>query len=242
MSGSRDKTRWMSDRPRMAAPTDVNPMNQHFFRLTMLGLLTATTAFLTACPNQRHAVDGVTPALEGHNACPKDEVATTLRDAAGEPVGRISFTSDCEFTLVTISASLPVDQGGTIHGIHVHANDDPDNGEGCIADPSQSASTHFVSADGHYDSGGGHHGDHDGDLPALFFRYDGNAWMQFATDQFRAEDLLGRAVILHASADNYGNVPVSDAANHYHPNDPAATELTQKTGNAGARVACGVIE
>jgi Cu/Zn superoxide dismutase len=56
------------------------------------------------------------------------------------------------------------------------------------------------------------------------------------------DEVSGRAVILHAGADDYANVPVGEAANQYTANDPAATELTANTGNAGERVACGVIE
>jgi Cu-Zn family superoxide dismutase len=75
----------------------------------------------------------------------------------------------------------------------------------------------------------------------MFFDHDALAWMQFVTDQFEAHDLIGRAVVLHAAADNYGNVPVGEADNQYMPNDAAATDLTAGTGNAGARIACGVI-
>ena len=56
-------------------------------------------------------------------------------------------------TLATVWASLPPGNGG-IHGlhVHVHANDNPANGDGCIADLAQPANTHFLSADGHYNS------------------------------------------------------------------------------------------
>jgi Cu-Zn family superoxide dismutase len=49
-------------------------------------------------------------------------------------------------------------------------------------------------------------------------------------------------VIVHAGSDNYGNIPIGDAPDQYTPNSEAATEATAKTGNAGARIACGVIE
>jgi Cu/Zn superoxide dismutase len=52
-------------------------------------------------------------------------------------------------------------------------------------------------------------------------------------------------VILHAGPDNFGNIPVGTAPNQYTPNstDPVtgATVLTANTGNAGNRIACGVI-
>ncbi len=218
---------------------DLDDMTQHALQRILFSL----TCLLAACGAEHpDAVDSTAPALEREADCWQDDAAATLRDAAGTEIGRIAFSSDCDNTLVTISAQLPVEQAGTIHGIHVHANDKPENGEGCQADPSQPASTHFVSVDGHYSPHGGAHGHHTGDLPALFVNYEGQAWMQFLTDQFHADELVGRAVILHAAADNYGNVPAGEAMNEYTPNDHAATELTANTGNAGARIGCGVID
>ena len=48
-------------------------------------------------------------------------------------------------------------------------------------------------------------------------------------------------VILHANPDNFGNVPTGSADNQYTANSEAATTATANTGNAGNRVACGVI-
>jgi Cu-Zn family superoxide dismutase len=163
-----------------------------------------------------------------------------LRDASGAFVGRVLFASTHDTTTVLVTATLPAGMDG-IHGFHVHANDNPANGDGCVADPAQPANTHFVSADGHYNPGGGTHGDHAGDMPALFFTEQGKAAMSFITDRFEPAELKGRAVILHAGADNYGNVPVGTAANQYTPNSPEATTLTANTGNAGNRIACGVV-
>ena len=53
--------------------------------------------------------------------------------------------------------------------------------------------------------------------------------------------LRNRVVILHANPDNFGNVPTGPAANQYTANSQAATTATANTGNAGNRVACGVI-
>jgi Cu-Zn family superoxide dismutase len=48
-------------------------------------------------------------------------------------------------------------------------------------------------------------------------------------------DLDGSAIIVHANPDNYANIP----KDRYDP-DPDATTLA--TGDAGGRVACGVIK
>lgn len=205
----------------------------------------AGTVFVACCAIGCASADGDASAA-GLGAA--EQAATTaatavLRDASGNVVGRVVFTSSGGPTLIAVTARLPAGAGvDGIHGFHVHANDNPANGVGCVADPAQPATTHFVSADGHYNPGGATHGDHAGDMPALFFTESGNAAMSFLHDRFNPADIKGRAVILHQAPDNYGNVPVGTAANQYTPNSADATTLTQGTGNAGARIACGVIQ
>lgn len=70
----------------------------------------------------------------------------------------------------------------------------------------------------------------------------GTASTTFETDRFTIDDLRGRAVVLHAGADNLGNVPVGTAPEQYTPNSPAAVTRSQNTGNAGDRVLCGVVK
>jgi superoxide dismutase, Cu-Zn family len=165
----------------------------------------------------------------------------TLRDAAGNSVATVVFSQIAGTITVSISASLGAAQEG-IHGFHIHANNNPANGDGCIADPTQAASTHFVSADGHYNPGGATHGDHAGDMPALFVGANGRATMSFSFDRATLDEIVGKAVIIHQLPDNYGNVPVGTLATQYTPNSAEATTLTANTGNAGARIACGLIQ
>jgi Cu-Zn family superoxide dismutase len=206
-------------------------------RTLKTGTLAALFLFAAACGNTNEAPAEATQ-QEFRGAA---RLSTALlQDANGKSIGWIFFSPSFDGTLVSISARLP-NAVGSIHGLHVHANDNPANGEGCVADPAQPASTHFVSVDGHYNPTSGSHGHHMGDMPALPFTHDGSARMSFVTDRFTPEELKGKAVILHQGADNYGNVPVGTLPNQYTPNSPEATTLTQNTGNAGPRVACGVI-
>jgi superoxide dismutase, Cu-Zn family len=74
-------------------------------------------------------------------------------------------------------------------------------------------------------------------LPLLLVKADGTGSLTIRTDRFLLADLLdadGSAFIIHAKADNYTNIP----ADRYDP-DPDATTLA--TGDAGPRMACGVI-
>jgi Cu-Zn family superoxide dismutase len=200
-----------------------------------------TATHLGACAQAHEGgVESTAPALSA--AEPYDtEARAELRDASGKCIGHATFSSDGETTLVFVSARLPP-EGAGIHGMHIHANDVADNGVGCIADPAAPASTHFVSVDGHFNPGGASHGHHHGDLPPLFFDQTGEAWLKFKTDQFHPDELRGRALILHAASDNYGNIPLGDGPDQYTANSAEATAATAKTGNAGARIGCGVIE
>lgn len=147
----------------------------------------------------------------------------TLRNAGGDKVGIVQLIQQDGTVLVRARVEgLP--EG--FHGFHVHANNNPANGDGCVA-PS------FLSADGHYNPGGLSHDDHAGDMPVLLVTGDGSGAARFKTDRFAVSDVLGRAIIVHALADNYANIPA-----RYGTADAA----TLATGDAGGRIVCGVIE
>jgi Cu-Zn family superoxide dismutase len=205
------------------------------------GLLCAATALGCAAADDTKE-DNESEAAETGNVEQASHIvrSATLRNANGAVVGRVIFVAaSATATSAAVSLTLSPAQEG-FHGIHVHANDNPANGDGCIADPAQPANTHFVSADAHFN--GGTHGDHRGDIPPVLVMADGRATMASVTDRFAVADLVGRAVILHQNADNLGNIPVGSEPAQYTPNSPAATTLTANTGNAGNRIACGVIQ
>lgn len=179
------------------------------------------------------------PQVERVDQSSSTSASAILRDATGKQVGTMVFKQVSGGTLGIVSAQIAGFTG--IHGFHVHANDNPANGTGCIADPAQPATTHFLSVDGHYNPGGGVHGNHAGDMPVLFFAQ-GKAALSFVFENFTPAQVVGRAVIIHAGPDNYGNIPLGAAVTQYTANAPDAITLTNGTGNAGARAACGVIQ
>ena len=74
-------------------------------------------------------------------------------------------------------------------------------------------------------------------MPLLYVAGDGTALVDFTSDRFRLSDLFdadGSAIVVHANPDNYANTPTD----RYGPN-PDATTLA--TGDAGGRLACGVV-
>jgi Cu-Zn family superoxide dismutase len=83
-------------------------------------------------------------------------------------------------------------------------------------------------------------------MPSLLVNVDGTAEARFETDRFVPAQLLdadGSAVIVHAGADNFANVPT-----RYHSHVPDASSTTYGpdattlgNGDAGARTACGLV-
>jgi Cu-Zn family superoxide dismutase len=168
--------------------------------------------------------------------------SATLRTAAGTAVARVVFAPiGGGKVLVTAAVDFPGIRAG-FHGMHIHANDNPANGTGCIADPAQPANTHFLSVDGHWNPDAVTHGAHAGDMPSPLVLDDGTAFLTFVNAIDPLDDIAGRAVIFHEGLDNFGNIPLGTAANQYTANSQDAITLTANTGNAGNRIACGVIQ
>lgn len=144
----------------------------------------------------------------------------TLKNAAGVEVGRATIEPATSGTAVTINATLTKLPPGT-HALHVHATgkcDPPD----------------FTSAGGHFNPSGKQHGKdnpngaHAGDLPNFEADAKGDARVSYTVPGITfgdgADSLFhpgGTALVVHAAADDY---------------------KTDPSGNAGARIACGVIE
>lgn len=145
----------------------------------------------------------------------------TLRNAAGTLLGEAFLTQvDGEVFVEVEVSGLPAG----FHGFHIHTTG--------------TCSPDFGAAGGHFNPGGADHPGHAGDMPVLLAKADGTAEGAFVTDRFTLADLVagdGSALIVHASPDNYANIPTA----RYDP-DPDATTLA--TGDAGARLACGVVE
>ncbi len=168
----------------------------------------------------------------------------TMTSSAGIRLGTVSFVKKQKHTEVVVKLQFPVGSIGfdMFHGMHLHANNDPANGVGCISDPTQQPTTWFVAADGHWKIDGQDHGSHHGDLPSIYVGSDGAASGSFRIAQLDFEQLKAKVLIVHANADNFGNIPVGIAPNQYTPNSDEALILTKNTGNGGARLACGLVD
>jgi superoxide dismutase, Cu-Zn family len=153
----------------------------------------------------------------------------TLRDAAGERIGTVFFKQrGRDGTVLVFGRARDLPAG--FHGFHVHTT-------GLCDAPG------FTTAGGHYNPEGSTHRDHAGDMPSLLINSDGEGYIGFATDRFTISELVaddGSAVIVHAAADNFANIPDRYRSPASPPQGGPDPE-TLATGDAGSRLACGVV-
>ena len=158
-------------------------------------------------------------ALAGCQSVPADApkaTASLLPTKGNKASGTVNFTQVGDQVRVTgnVSGLSP----GQEHGFHIHEAGDCSSGDG-------------MSTKGHFNPFGKPHGDpatperHAGDMPALKADSNGYAGIDAALDIMTVTpgpaSIVGRGLIVHASPDDY---------------------KTQPTGNAGARIACAVIQ
>lgn len=77
----------------------------------------------------------------------------------------------------------------------------------------------FLNTGSHYNPDGAPHPKHAGDLPPLL-GCDGKAHLSVTTNRFCVQEVIGRTVVIHSGPDDFH---------------------TQPAGNAGAKIACGII-
>ena len=139
----------------------------------------------------------------------------SLEPASGSNVrGSVTFTQDGDE--VKVHANVTGLPPNSEHGFHIREKGDCSSGDG-------------MSTGGHFNPAGKPHGPqsgehHAGDMPSLKADANGNATATFelrgVSVAGSAPDVVGHGLIVHKDPDDF---------------------KTQPTGNAGARVACGVI-
>ena len=141
-----------------------------------------------------------------------------LKDGSGKEIGSVNLTQTPRGVLINVSVKgLPPGE----HAFHVHA-------VGKCEPP-------FTTAGGHFNPGAKKHGllaaegHHAGDMPNLHIPQNGDLTVEVMNADITLEkgkpnsvfDADGSAVVIHAGSDDY---------------------KTDPTGEAGGRIACGVIQ
>ena len=144
--------------------------------------------------------------------------SAALKNAEGKEVGSANLTQTPHGVLINLSVKgMPAGE----HAFHIHA-------VGKCEPP-------FTSAGGHFNPGGKKHGmmaaegHHAGDMPNLHIPQNGDLTVEDLNASITLEkgkpnsvfDTDGSAVVIHAGSDDY---------------------KTDPTGDAGGRIACGVVQ
>lgn len=146
-----------------------------------------------------------------------DVMSAKLSDTAGKTVGKVSVVERADGLHVNVKVMrIPVG----VHGSHIHTSgtcDAPD----------------FTTAGGHWNPLGKQHGldnpvgSHSGDIPNLNVKASGKGYATYViksatiTGVGGLADGDGAAFVIHATADD---------------------NVTDPSGNSGARIACGVLK
>lgn len=177
---------------------------------------------------------------EGGAAAAAGETLTSeIKSPEGTTVATAQITFEDGHATLTVKTTAPGQLQPGFHGLHIHSvgKCEPNS----VA-PAGGAPGNFLSAGGHFNVPGRTGHPASGDLSSLQVREDGSAMLVTTTDAFTAEDLLAgqkTAIIIHEKADNFANIPPE----RYQQinGTPGPDAETMATGDAGKRVACGVI-
>ena len=168
-----------------------------------------------------------------------EKLTADIKSPDGTTVATADFVFSGNYATITVKTTAPGQLAPGFHGLHIHS---AGKCEANSVAPSGGAPGDFNSAGAHFQVAG--HTSHpaSGDLTSLQVRADGSALLETTTDAFTAADLLAgakTAIIIHEKADNFANIP----AERYQQinGTPPPDETTMATGDAGKRVACGVI-
>jgi Cu-Zn family superoxide dismutase len=176
---------------------------------------------------------------EGEAAPSGDKLTAQLKNPSGTTVATADFEFSSGYVTVTVKTTGSGQLSPGFHGMHIHS---VGKCEASSVAPTGGEPGDFNSAGGHFQVPG--HSGHpaSGDLTSLQVREDGTAQLVTTTDAFTAEDLQAGAktsIIIHEKADNFANIPPERYQQINGTPPPDATTLA--TGDAGKRVACGVI-
>ena len=181
-------------------------------------LVAAAVASLAACATNN------TNTGEANENNPRTEASARLSTSAGGAAlpnpqsptqGTVKFSQVRD--VVSVSGSVTGLAPNARHAFHVHEKGD------C-------SSPDFNSAGGHFNPTGQPHGAHNsgkhhvGDMPELMTDANGTANIRFNSSSLKLRgpnSIIGKAVIVHAAPDDVN---------------------AQPSGNAGARLVCGVIK
>lgn len=178
-------------------------------------LLLAALAFAGCAHNHMKSDDNQVTNIDGHAVAPVAAKAMLESKSGASTTGEVLFA--VKNNEVTMQLDVANASPGR-HAVHLHVNPD------CSSADAESAGPHWNPTNEVH--GQLEHGpSHKGDIGNLIVGNDGKGTLVFSTKEWsmgtgQKNDVVGRAVVVHASEDDFRSQPA---------------------GNAGGRIACGVI-
>ena len=147
----------------------------------------------------------------------KIQINLVNEQGLGKNIGTITI-KDSRYGLMLYPQLSNLPPG--IHGFHIHQNPD------CRSMKTDKMAA--SAAGGHYDpyKTNKHEGPygqgHLGDLPVLYVDNDGKSSLPVLAPRLKVSDIKGRSLMIHTGGDNYSDLP-------------------EKLGGGGGRIACGAV-
>lgn len=176
-------------------------------------LLIGISLALVGCDRAEQHIDVMSTPMSTPTA--KEATATIAPTSGNSVVGMAIFTQTGDEIMLTIEIQ---NASPGLHGVHIHENGD------CSAPDGKSAGGHWNPTDVEHGKWG--EGEfHLGDIGNITVGEDGTGSIELTTDLWEIGtgsdvDVVGKGIIVHADADDF---------------------VSQPSGNAGARIGCGVI-
>lgn len=177
------------------------------------------------CKEAKKEIQEGTEAVEETMEAAREEVMVETVKFSMEPKSNSTVSGEVTFTEENGTVSMMAVLSGLTpgeHAIHLHEKAD------CSAEDGTSTGGHWNPTNEPHGKWGDAAGYHKGDIGNFTADADGNATVEFSTDEWclGCEDpnknIKGKAVIVHQGSDDY---------------------TTQPTGDAGGRVSCtGIVE
>ena len=149
----------------------------------------------TVITGDQGAPGGQVEGHDGEEGGGAGEASATLIDVNGKKIGTAEFTKAGSGVKIVVTVTQGLAQG--FHGMHIHTNG--------VCDPKTAEP--FSSAGGHLQVGGRTGHPSSGDLVSIYIGSNGGGTTTTTSEAVMIDQIIGKSLVIHGSADNFGNIP-----------------------------------
>lgn len=185
-------------------------------KLSILAIALAVS--ITSCKEAKKDAEVIKTEITKNQVAMAQTVTINLEPKSDSKVSGTAVFTEENGTVSMLATLTGLEPG--IHAIHVHQSSD------CSSPDGKSTGGHWNPTNEPHGKWGAEAGYHKGDIGNFTADENGNATVNFSTNEWcigcedETKNILGKAIIVHAGTDDF---------------------ITQPTGDAGGRVSCGGI-